>query len=110
MMIKQIYSFDFDGTIVTNKFPEIGIPIKQVVELIKKVKSEGHYVILNTMREGELLNKAVEYCKSLGIEFDAVNDNLPHMKKFYKNNPRKVFANFYIDDHNLFVEGVNGDV
>lgn len=106
-MNKLIYAFDFDGTIVTNEFPEIGTPIMNVVHLIYQVKAEGHYIILNTMRENESLMRALMFCKSLGIEFDAVNDNLPHMKEFYKNNPRKIFANFYIDDHNMFVDGVN---
>ena len=105
--MKKIYAFDFDGTIVTNKFPDIGEPIKEVVELIKKVKSNGHYIILNTMREDKCLSDALEFCYSNGITFDAVNDNLPHMKEFYKNNPRKIFANYYIDDHNMFISEVN---
>lgn len=109
-MNKLIYAFDFDGTIVTNEFPEIGTPIMNVVHLIHQVKAEGHYTILNTMREDALLDEAIEFCKRLGVEFDAVNDNLPHMKEFYKNNPRKIFANFYIDDHNMFVDGVNEKV
>lgn len=104
---KQIYAFDFDGTIVTNKFPEIGDPIKDTIYFIKQVQNDGDYIILNTMRENDSLEKAVAFCKELGIEFDAVNDNLPHMKEFYGNNPRKIFANYYIDDHNLFLEGVN---
>lgn len=106
-MIKEIYAFDFDGTIVTNEFPQIGMPIADTIELIKKVKNDGHYIILNTMREGDLLLKAVQFCQNLGITFDAVNDNLSHMKEFYKNNPRKIFANYYVDDHNLFVYGIN---
>ena len=36
----------------------------------------------------------------MGPSTDAVNDNLPDMKEFLGGNPRKVFANFYIDDHN----------
>lgn len=106
---KLIYSFDFDGTIVTNKFPKIGEPIQVTIDFIKKVKNEGNYIILNTMREGEILEEAVLYCKGLGIDFDAVNDNLQHMKDFYNNNPRKIFANYYVDDHNMFLEGVNYD-
>lgn len=105
--IKEIYAFDFDGTIVTNEFPQIGKPIANTIELIKKVKNGGHYIILNTMREGDLLLDAVKFCQNQEITFDAVNDNLPHMKEFYKNNPRKIFANYYVDDHNLFVNGVN---
>jgi uncharacterized protein YpuA (DUF1002 family) len=59
------------------------------------------------MREDEKLTEAVEFCKTLGIEFDAINDNLEHMKKFYRNNPRKIFANYYIDDHNAFLPSIN---
>ena len=104
---KKIYSFDFDGTLCTNKFPDIGEPIESVVELAKQLKREGNYIILNTMREGTRLEEAIEWCRNKGLVFDAVNDNLPHMKDFFKNNPRKIFANYYIDDHNWFVKDVN---
>lgn len=104
---QKIFAFDFDGTIVTNKFPEIGEPIEDVISLIHKVKASGHYIILYTMRENEYLEEALEFCKNHGIFFDTVNDNLPHMKEFYKNNPRKIFANYYIDDHNYFIHTIN---
>lgn len=108
-MMNKIYAFDFDGTLCTNKFPEIGEPIAKTIELAKKVKSRGDYIILNTMRKGRNLGEAVKWCKDQGIVFDAVNDNLPHMKEFFKNNPRKIFANYYIDDHNMFVDVINGE-
>ena len=105
---KQIYSFDFDGTLCTiTKYPQIGEPIEPAINLAKEVKKNGDYLILNTMREGKPLLEAIEWCLKQGIVFDAVNDNLPHMKEFYKNNPRKIFANYYIDNHNLFVEEAN---
>jgi hypothetical protein len=104
---KKIYAFDFDGTIVKNEYPQIGEPIDEVIELIKEIKDNGDYIILNTMREDEKLTEAVDFCKTLGIEFDAVNDNLEHMKAFYGNNPRKIFANYYIDDHNAFLPSIN---
>ena len=43
---------------------------------------------------------AVEFLCSAGLAPDAVNDNLPEMCEFYHNNPRKVYADVYIDDHN----------
>lgn len=43
---------------------------------------------------------AVEFLCSAGLAPDAVNDNLPEMCDVYHNNPRKIFANVYIDDHN----------
>ena len=36
----------------------------------------------------------------MGLEFDAVNDNLEEMKQIYGNNPRKIYADWYIDDKN----------
>ena len=33
-----------------------------------------------------------------GLEFDAVNENLPEMIEWYGNDCRKVFADVYIDD------------
>lgn len=38
--------------------------------------------------------------EELGELAKEVNDNLPEMCEFYHNNPRKIFANVYIDDHN----------
>lgn len=108
--MKKIYAFDFDGTIVTNAYPDIGDPIQSTINLLKKCKANGDYIILYTMREGKHLEDAIEFCDRLGIEFDAINDNLPHMKEFYHNNPRKIFANYYVDDHNLFVEDINHDI
>lgn len=103
----KIYSFDFDGTIVQNKYPEIGEPISEVIQFIQRVKADGNYIILNTMREGKYLKQAVDFCRDNGIVFDAVNDNLPHMQAYFKNNPRKIFANYYVDDHNLFMPKIN---
>ena len=53
------------------------------------------------MREDELLDEALEWCAEHGIEFDAVNDNTEEQKEMYGNNPRKIYADIYIDDHNL---------
>lgn len=106
-----IYAIDFDGTIVENKYPRIGKLNQQAYDFIKNIKIQGDKWILYTMREGKPLEKAVKFLKGLEIEPDAVNDNLPEMKSFFGNNPRKIFANVYIDDHNagglVFSEPVN---
>lgn len=95
-----IYAIDFDGTIVSNKYPEIGELNQEAYDFIKTLKERGDKWILYTMREGKDLKKAYLFLKKLGIEPDAVNDNLPELKKAFLNNPRKIFANVYIDDHN----------
>lgn len=95
-----IYAIDFDGTLCRNKWPDIGEPNTELIEYLIRKQKEGATLILWTMREGALLNRAVEWCAMHGLDFDAVNDNLDVLKEAYGNNPRKVFADIYIDDHN----------
>lgn len=99
----RIIGVDFDGTLAMTKgtYPKIQKPIQEVIDYILKEQRNGAYLILITMREGEVLDQAVEWCKTQGIKFDAVNDNLPRMKEFFHNNPRKIFCNEYIDDTNM---------
>ena len=96
-----IYAVDFDGTLCENAWPDIGEPNVQLIRFLKEEQDKGNRIILWTMREGDLLDDALKW---LMYEFyfcpDEVNDNLPELKKQYGNNPRKVFANVYIDDHN----------
>jgi hypothetical protein len=101
-----IYAVDFDGTLCENKYPEIGHPNKELIDFLKIEKRYGAEIILWTMREGETLERAVAWCKEQGLEFDTVNDNLPRLKKAFKNNPRKVYADRYIDDHNWMAQAI----
>ena len=99
----RIIGVDFDGTLAHTKgiYPNIGEPITEVIDYILDEQKNGAYLVLITMRENEELDMAVKWCKEQGIEFDTVNDNLPHMKEFFNNNPRKIFCNEYLDDTNL---------
>ena len=96
----MIYGIDFDGTIVEEKFPAIGKPIKEVVDFIRTLKKEGHKWILITMRQDKQLEEAIEWLYKMGLTPDAVNDNLPERIEMWGNNPRKIYADVYIDDHN----------
>ena len=91
---------DFDGTIVTHEYPRIGKPIPFAIETLKRLEQEQHNIILWTVREGPLLEEALNYCKSRGLEFYAVNSNY---QEIMENEifPRKLTADVYIDDHNL---------
>ena len=94
----MIYAIDFDGTIVENAFPGIGKLKPEADAFIRALKQRGDKWILYTMREGKHLERALEYLRKIDLVPDEVNDNLPENK--WGNNPRKVFANVYIDDHN----------
>ncbi len=68
---------------------------------ILDIQERGDQWILYTMREGEKLDEAMSWLALRGLHPDEVNDNLPQIVKYYGgSNPRKVFANVYIDDHN----------
>jgi hypothetical protein len=47
------------------------------------------------------LEEAVNWCKEQGIIFDAVNANLPETLQKYGTDPRKITADYYIDDKTL---------
>lgn len=96
-----IFAVDFDGTLCQNRWPKIGKANAPLIDWLIMEKQKGVKMILWTMREGENLNEAIEWCRTQGLEFDAVNDNLPIMTERFGNNPRKVFADYYIDDRNI---------
>lgn len=90
---------DFDGTIVENLYPKIGDELPFAIESLKKLQQDQHQLILWTVREGDLLEEAVEFCKKRGLEFYAVNQNNPDDKT--GTGPRKLMADLFIDDRNL---------
>ena len=109
--VPQIIAIDFDNTLTLNQdFPEIGEPRTWLIEAAKRWKKEGHKLILWTCRgnvkEGDVsmfpvrdtLDEAVDWCKSHGLEFDAINQSLEELENPNYTFSRKVFANFYIDD------------
>ncbi|MDR5589582.1 BT0820 family HAD-type phosphatase [Christiangramia sp. SM2212] len=91
---------DFDGTIVENRFPEIGKPILFAFESLKKLQEEGHRLILWTYRCGIRLDEAVEFCEKNGLKFYAVNKSYPE-EDFDDTISRKILADIFIDDRNL---------
>lgn len=93
---------DFDGTIVEHKYPEIGQEIPFATDTLKMLAKEGYRLILWSVREGDLLNEAVEWCRARGLEFYAVNKDYPEEKVEYNNHfSRKLKADMFIDDRNL---------
>ena len=92
---------DFDGTIVTHACPAIGKPIPCAIETLKKLQKEDHHqLILWTCREGELLQEAIDYCASRGLEFYAVNANFPEESADIVR-ARKLEVDLFIDDRQL---------
>lgn len=92
---------DFDGTIVENRYPKIGEEIPFATETLKILAQERHKLILWTVREGELLEEAIEWCRQRGVFFYSVNKDYPEEEKSHNGFSRKLKADLFIDDRNL---------
>lgn len=109
----MILAIDFDGTIVTNRFPAIGEPLPGALETLRDLQAAGYSLILWTCRGNhktdpnkQYLDDAVAWLTSHGITLAAANacwplsaseDACPHSEFAHD----KVFADLYIDDRNL---------
>ncbi len=98
----MIIAVDFDGTIVEHEYPKIGKEKIFATETLRQLINDGHRLILWTVREGELLDEAVEWCRQRGVEFYAVNKDFPE-ENISKNEQfsRKIKADVWIDDLNI---------
>ena len=102
----MIIAVDFDGVLVQSAFPKIGEPDHEMVDLVRLlIQKPDVEVVLWTSRVDQPLEDAVAWCERMGLTFDAINDNAPSNKrkfgKLYPNGTRKVYAVYYLDDHNM---------
>ena len=97
----MIIAVDFVGTIVEDSYPRIGEEIPFAIDTLKLLQQEKHRLILWSVREGTLLEEAVEWCKARGLEFYAVNKDYPEEQKSHQGFSRKLKADLFIDDRNL---------
>ncbi|MDR1120075.1 MAG: hypothetical protein LBM08_04080 [Dysgonamonadaceae bacterium] len=96
----MIIAVDFDGTIVEHEYPKMGKEIPFAIDSLKKLQEEDqHMLILWTVRDGELLEEAVQFCEKRGLKFYAVNKNYPEEDS--STASRKINADLYLDDRGL---------
>lgn len=104
---KHTIAIAFDGTCVSNKYPNVGDDIGSVKTLRDLVYSE-HKLILHTKRVGNELEDAVRWFRDNNIELFGVNEN-PSRKLWSGNS--KVYATRYIDSESLGTPlDLNGNV
>jgi hypothetical protein len=97
-----IIAVDFDGTIVEDRYPDIGRPMLFAIDTLRKMQEDGHRLILWTYRSGRKLQEAVDFCRENGIEFYAVNKSYPEEEDVLDaSTSRKIHADLFIDDRNL---------
>lgn len=98
----MIIAIDFDGTIVRDRFPDIGEMMPGAKPVINSFFEEGNTIIIWTSRTGVELAKAVEWLAINGIKYHRINESCPDtVKKYGGRDTRKIFADIYIDDKGL---------
>jgi hypothetical protein len=100
----HIIAVDFDGCLCANAWPDIGEPNTEAIQRLIQHRKDGGKAILWTCRENAALGRAVRWCFEQGLEFDAINANLPEMNEKYGNDCRKIGADEYWDDKAVKVE------
>jgi hypothetical protein len=94
----MIIAIDFDGTLHTGNWPDIGAPAPYAKEVMQSLEDDGHYLIIWTCREREHQTEMVNWLLEHGIPFDRINEHQPGSTEPYGYASRKVYADLYIDD------------
>lgn len=102
-----ILAIDFDGTLVEGKFPKIGRDLGGLFWL-SQLKALGCEMILWTCRVDQRLEEAIDWLALHGYSdiITKVNERADAMQ--WPDDPRKVFANFYVGDRTLGAPLVKG--
>jgi hydroxymethylpyrimidine pyrophosphatase-like HAD family hydrolase len=92
----MIIAVDFDGTL---QLPDRK-PNTALIDRLRAEQAHGNIVILWTCREGKRLKDAMDFLTACHFRPNLVNENAPQAVMMLKHNPRKVYADVYIDDKN----------
>ena len=88
---------DFDGTTVSDAFPDVGFEIGAEA-VLRDLAAAGRKIIIWTVRSDATLAPVLEWYKQRKIKYYAVNRN-PDQAEFSTSG--KVIAHAYIDDRSI---------
>ena len=92
----NIIAVDFDGTIVEQRFPDVGPIVPYAMSTMHRIQDAGHRIILWTCRTGDNLKDAVNLLNDHGIRLHGINANAYDDE--YGTGGIKAWAHLYIDD------------
>lgn len=108
---KLIIAVDFDGTITDDNYWPLCKNLKNgAKETINFLHDELNCeIIIWTCRDNKLhndLDSAINYLKENDIHYDFINEN-GTILKYWPNDPRKIYADFYVDDKSFIFEKID---
>ena len=85
-----------------HEYPRIGREIPFATETLRMLINDRHQLILWSVREGDLLQEAIDWCHERGVDFYAINRDFPE-EDVEKNIhfSRKLKVDVFIDDRNI---------
>lgn len=112
-MKRLIIAVDFDGCIVEDKYPAIGAPKPFAISVLNQWLRDGHSIIINSCRVGDREKEIREFIYNSDIMPIvpygklSVNMNISEKIDLYGSDTRKISADVYIDDKNIFCHEIN---
>ncbi len=107
-MQPRFYAFDMNGVVVKRLHPFVSEaaslvePNPPVVEAIRRLKAQGHVIILFSTIGANLVRR---FCDAHDIPYDYVNEN----PRYPNTNPGKPVATVYVDDRAVCYRGQSAD-
>ena len=92
----MIIAVDFDDTLIVGSRPN-----EVLLRAMQERQRQGDIVILWTCRHGQRLKEAVQWCHKHGFMPNGINQNAPEIIRRLGHDPRKIYADVYIDDKNM---------
>ena len=93
----MIIAVDFDGTL---QFDD-GEPNRELLTRLAVEQRKGNTIILWTCRERKRLQEALLFLRKFGFKPNLVNQNSPQAIAMLGHDPRKIYADIYIDDKSI---------
>lgn len=93
----MIIAVDFDGTLQLGD----GSPNENLISRLNTEQRRGNTIILWTCREGKRLQQALIFLQENGFKPNLINQNSPQAIAMLGHDPRKIYADIYIDDKGI---------
>jgi len=105
-MKKLTISIDFDGVLNDSEYPEIGEIDSGKIRIIRDWIDRGHTVIFNSCRPTDIIEKVLKPYFMFGRAcYSYFNSSTHENIEKFGDETRKIYADVYIDDHNILQIG-----
>lgn len=104
---KLVLAIDFDGTIASHDYPNIGQLFPHAKECINELyDSERYDIVIWSTRVDQDQIDMVNFLNDNGIKYHKINENIPgftsKLQSLGLKTPRKIYYDILIDDRSLW--------